>query len=197
MGDVAESNGMRISDPQVMRALAHPARIEIVEYLNSTGEVVTATECARMVGLSPSATSYHLRELAKYGLVEQAPSRGDGRERVWRSTSAHVRIEGGDNEPETAAAERALVDLYLDRDARGLEEWLDRHDEEPAEWQEASAITGNTLLLTADELRALNEKVRELVEPYQLRTRRADPPAGAREVRATYIAFPVAERTDK
>ncbi|HEY0533871.1 MAG TPA: helix-turn-helix domain-containing protein [Actinoplanes sp.] len=188
---------MRISDPQVMRALAHPARIEIVEYLNSTGEVVTATECARMVGLSPSATSYHLRELAKYGLVEQAPSRGDGRERVWRSTSAHVRIEGGDNEPETAAAERALVDLYLDRDARGLEEWLDRHDEEPAEWQEASAITGNTLLLTADELRALNEKVRELVEPYQLRTRRADPPAGAREVRATYIAFPVAERTDK
>ncbi|WP_232075867.1 ArsR/SmtB family transcription factor [Phytohabitans suffuscus] len=38
-----------------------------------------------MAGLSPSATSYHLRALARYGLVEQAPSRGDGRERVWRA----------------------------------------------------------------------------------------------------------------
>ena len=68
------------------RALAHPARIAIVEHLNNTGAVVTATEAAALVDLSPSAISYHLRELAKYGLVEQAPSRGDGRERVWRST---------------------------------------------------------------------------------------------------------------
>ncbi|MEV6843734.1 helix-turn-helix domain-containing protein [Actinoplanes sp. NPDC051411] len=185
---MAESN--RISDPRVMRALAHPARIEIVEHLNSTGEVVTATECAQLVGLTPSATSYHLRELAKYGLVEQAPSRGDGRERVWRSTSTHVQIAGTDQEPETLAAERALVNLYLDRDARRLEEWLDRHQQEPVEWQEASAIMGNTLLLTVEELRGLNEKVRELVEPYQMRARRASPPDGAREVRVNYLAFP-------
>lgn len=187
-GRVADSN--RISDPRVMRALAHPARIEIVEYLNSTGEVVTATECARLVDLSPSATSYHLRELAKYGLVEQAPSRGDGRERVWRSTSAHVQIVGSDQEPETVAAERALVDLYLDRDARRLGDWLDRQEQEPVEWQEASVIMGNTLLMTAEELRALDEKVRELVEPYHLRTRRASPPEGAREVRVNFLAFP-------
>jgi DNA-binding transcriptional ArsR family regulator len=193
-GSVADN---RISDPRVMRALAHPARIEIVEYLNSTGEVVTATECARMVGLSPSATSYHLRELAKYGLVEQAPSRGDGRERVWRGTSAHVSIAGEDREPETRAAERALVSLYLDRDARRLEEWLDRHDEEPVAWQQAGGIMGSTLLMTVDELTALSEKVRELVEPYQLRTRRASPPDGAREVRISYTAYPVPEKTDK
>jgi DNA-binding transcriptional ArsR family regulator len=187
-GGVAESN--RISDPRVMRALAHPARIEIVDYLNSTGDAVTATECAAMVDLSPSATSYHLRELAKYGLVEQAPSRGDGRERVWRSTSAHVQIASVDEEPETLAAQRALVNLYLDRDARRLEEWLDRGKDEPVEWQEASAIMGNTLLMTAEELKALTEKVRDLVEPYHMRTRRASPPEGAREVRVNYLAFP-------
>jgi DNA-binding transcriptional ArsR family regulator len=192
---VADSN--RISDPRVMRALAHPARIEIVDYLNSTGEVMTATECARLVGLSPSATSYHLRELAKYGLVEQAPSRGDGRERVWRSVTAHMRIEGADREPETKAAERALIDLYLDRDARRVEEWLDRQHEEPVEWQESSAIMGSNLLMTADELRALTERIRELVEPYQLRVRRTSWPAGAREVRVNVVAFPVPDKPDK
>ena len=55
-----------------------------MEYL-SDGHVATATECAEVCGLSPSATSYHLRALAKAGLVEEAPSRGDGRERVWRA----------------------------------------------------------------------------------------------------------------
>src|SRR6188474_2788090 len=106
MGAMAEST--RITDPQVMRALAHPARIEIMEHLGSTGAVVTATECAELVGLSPSATSYHLRELAKYGLVEQAPSRGDARERVWRSTSSGFSVDGDLAEPETRASQRAL-----------------------------------------------------------------------------------------
>src|SRR3954451_18284500 len=110
------SGGVRVSDPQVMRALAHPARIEIIDYLNNSGAVVTATECAGMVGLSPSATSYHLRELAKYGLVEQAPSRGDGRERVWRSTNSGLRIDADLEQPGARAATQALVDVYLNRD---------------------------------------------------------------------------------
>ena len=162
-----------------------------MEYLNATGEVVTATECARMVGLSPSATSYHLRELAKYGLVEQAPSRGDGRERVWRSTTGHLYFARADGEPETHAAERALIDLYINRDIRRLHEWLDRRDQDSSEWREAGAIMGSALLLTVDELERLVKQVRELMEPYQMRTRRADPPSGAREVRASYIAFPL------
>lgn len=173
-----------------MRALAHPARIEIVEYLNTTGEALTATECARLVGLSPSATSYHLRELAKYGLVEQAPGRGDGRERLWRTVSQHVRIAGDDQEPETHAAERALVDLYLDRDMRRLEYWMDHREELEPEWREVGTILGASLLVTPAELEKIAEAVRVVVEPYQTRIRRADPPDGAREVRADFLAFP-------
>jgi DNA-binding transcriptional ArsR family regulator len=185
------TGGLRISDPQVMRALAHPARIEIVEYLNSSGASVTATEMAEMVGLSPSASSYHLRELAKYGLVEHAPSRGDGRERVWRSTSSGVQIHGDAEEPEAQAAERALVDLYLNRDMARVAQWLDRQAEEPPEWRDAGAMMGQILLLTAEELTALNEQVRALMEPYRMRLRGAgDVPAGARQVRANYLAFP-------
>jgi DNA-binding transcriptional ArsR family regulator len=184
------SGGMRISDPTMMRALAHPARIEIVEYLNSTGAVVTATECAGMVGLSPSATSYHLRELAKYGLVEQAPSRGDGRERVWRSTGSGLRIDGDPDDPDARAATQALVEVYLTRDMARVRAWLARQGAESRQWLNASALMSQKLLVTAEELTELNEQVRALTERYRLRERQADAPDGARTVYVNYTAFP-------
>src|SRR5713226_3824820 len=56
-------NPLLITDPRAMRALAHPARIAILQHLVVDGPA-TATECAEIAGLSPSACSYHLRALA-------------------------------------------------------------------------------------------------------------------------------------
>ena len=182
--------GMRVTDPRVMRALAHPARIEILEYLNDTGAVVTATEVAGRVRMSPSATSYHLRELAKYGLVEQAPSRGDGRERVWQSVGGSLRIDADPEQPGAAAASQTLIDLYVERDMARVRDWMAHQGDQPAEWRDSSTLMGNRLLMTADELRALNEKVQELLEPYKMRARQDHAPEGARKVAVTYMAFP-------
>ncbi|WP_441338451.1 ArsR/SmtB family transcription factor, partial [Micromonospora sp. NBS 11-29] len=104
----SEWHRVTISDPQVMRALAHPARMAIIEHLSALGGGATATECAEIAGLSPSATSYHLRELAKFGLVRQAAGRGDARERVWQAVNPSYSVEAGpDADPETHAAEAA------------------------------------------------------------------------------------------
>jgi DNA-binding transcriptional ArsR family regulator len=181
----------RITDPKVMRALAHPARIAIIEHLSSTGAVVTATECAGLVGLSPSATSYHLRELAKNGLVEQAPSRGDGRERVWRSTTAGFSVDGDLDEPETRASQQALVDAYLTRDFARMRESLARVHEEPKAWQEATTLMGPMLLVNAEELSEVTRRIKEVLEPYRRRERMAEAPDDARVVMVHYAAFPV------
>jgi DNA-binding transcriptional ArsR family regulator len=182
---------MTISDPQVMRALAHPARLAIMEHLSTTGEAVTATGCSEIVGLSPSATSYHLRELARFGLVEQAPSRGDARERLWRSPvqSWQLDLEPGDD-AEVQAAEQTLLDVYLTRDFDRVRDWIRRARREPKEWHDAAVISGPMLLLTADELQSLNDAVFQLWEPYRRRNRQADPPAGARIVAIHYAALP-------
>lgn len=182
---------VRITDPKVMRALAHPARIAIVEHLGSTGEAVTATQCAGLVGLSPSATSYHLRELAKVGMVEQAPSRGDGRERLWRSTTSGFSVEGDSDQPEARESLQVLVDAYLARDFARLREWFARRHEQPKAWQDAAVLSGPMLLVTAAELVELNERVEALMEPYRRRERIADAPADARPVAVHYAAFPV------
>lgn len=82
----APGNPLQLTDPRMMRALAHPARIAIWQFLGLEGPA-TATECAEVAGLSPSACSYHLRTLARYGFVEEdLASAADGRQRPWRAT---------------------------------------------------------------------------------------------------------------
>jgi DNA-binding transcriptional ArsR family regulator len=181
---------MTISDPTVMRALAHPARLAIMEYLTSTGAAVTATECADVVELSPSATSYHLRELARYGLVEEAPGRGDARERLWRSTAQSLSVDAGHQAgPEARAAERAIVEIFVANELELVRDWLRRAPDEPKEWYDAAWQGMSHLLITAQELAELNEAVMDLLEPY-VRRNRTDPPAGARAVSAYYSALP-------
>ncbi|MEV0152920.1 metalloregulator ArsR/SmtB family transcription factor [Micromonospora sp. NPDC050686] len=187
-----EPRRVTISDPQVMRALAHPARISIMEYLSTLDGGATATECAEIVGLSPSATSYHLRELARSGLVEQAASRGDARERVWRSAGRGYFVDAGQAAgPEARAAEVALVEAHLARDAERTRDWFRRAGDEPPEWYETALFSDTVLLLTAADLAELNEKVLALFAPYRQRDRRGDAPAGARLVAAQYKVLPL------
>jgi DNA-binding transcriptional ArsR family regulator len=177
-----------ITDPQVMRAMAHPARLAIMERL-SDGAVATATECAEVCGLSPSATSYHLRALARAGLVEEAPSRGDGRERVWRAPHTSLRIHTETDSPETMSAARELMDLVLARDEEQIARWFDHAESEPKEWYDAAGMTRQQVYLTAAELTELFRTVEKLLEPYG-RIERPDPPEGARKVGVLFRAIP-------
>lgn len=186
-----EQRRVTISDPQVMRALAHPARLAIMEHLSSREGGATATECAEIAGLSPSATSYHLRALAKFGLIEEAPSRGDARERVWKAFSPSYTVESGpDAGSDARAAELALVDAHLARDSQRTRDWIRRAPDEPREWYEAAWFSDTLLLLTAQELAGLNQAVHELLDPYRRRVR-TDPPEGARSVAVQYRALPI------
>ncbi|MEU6206169.1 metalloregulator ArsR/SmtB family transcription factor [Micromonospora musae] len=183
--------GVRISDPQVMRALAHPARLTIMEHLSALQEGATATECAEVVGLSPSATSYHLRELAKAGLVEPAPSRGDARERIWRSVSSSWEVDAGrDAEPDALAAQTALIEAWLARELDRSRDWLRRASSEPPQWYDVARLFDSQLVVTAEELAELNDAVDRLLEPYRKRTR-TEPPPGARSVSVHYKALPL------
>ena len=107
---------VEISDPLALRALAHPARIAILEYLVLEGPA-TATQCAEIAGLSPTACSYHLRALAKYGFVEEDASAAvDGRHRPWRAKVVAVTFgEKADTPPAVRAAGRAVRDSLLQR----------------------------------------------------------------------------------
>lgn len=182
----------RITDPEVMRVLAHPARLAVLEHLGSTGGEITATEAAALVGLSPSATSYHLRALAKVGIIKDAPSRGDGRERVYRGTFDRQWIVGSDQDAdeETKLAEDRLLDAFLARSEARLQAWRRNAPEEPKEWFDVAMMTETILLMTADELVELTEKLVEAVRPYRRGARLENAPEGARPVAVQIRALP-------
>ena len=168
-------------DAAVMRAMAHPARLALLEHLRNSGPA-TATECAGVVGLSPSATSYHLRALARAGLVEAAPGRGDGRERLWRITAGRYGVRGvADLAPEGREALRALLESLLAWDDARVRRYLSQLDAEPPEWQDAAFFMDSTLQVTAAELTEVSQAVYELLEPYR-KDRRRDLPPGTRPV---------------
>ena len=179
----------KLRDPAVMRALAHPARPTLMQHLATEGPA-TATESAEIVGLSPSATSYHLRALAKVGLVEEAPGRGDGRERRWQSKVGPYQVDGGpDTDPEVRDARRELFDSFVTWEETRVRDYMARIDDEPQEWQDVSFMMESVLIMTADELAGLRRSVDELLEPYRKR-KRVEPPAAARTVSALIRAFP-------
>jgi DNA-binding transcriptional ArsR family regulator len=179
-----------------MRALAHPARLTILEEL-ALGRAGTATEFATVCGLTPSATSYHLRALAKAGLVQEAPNRGDGRERVWQLVSAGgIEVGSGPGgDPDTMKAEQELVLIWLARVEARTRSWVLRWQDESQEWYEATAMRDSLIVTTAEELAELNRKISALIEPYS-RTNRPEPPPESRTLAITYRTVPLPDKPD-
>ncbi|HVI18641.1 MAG TPA: helix-turn-helix domain-containing protein, partial [Gaiellales bacterium] len=67
MGD---TRTLRLTDPRALRALAHPTRLRLVGLLRREGPL-TATQAGALIDEVPASASFHLRQLAKYGLVEE------------------------------------------------------------------------------------------------------------------------------
>lgn len=175
-------NPLRLTDPRMMRALAHPARIAIWTHLGLEGPA-TATECAEVAGLSPSACSYHLRTLARYGFVEEdLSSAADGRQRPWRvKVVAFSFGDGPDATPAELAAGRMLSESLQASAEELRESYLDRQSEYPLQWREVLGGWQDVLHVTPGELASLQRRLMEVMGEYR-RLDRAERPGGSRRV---------------
>jgi len=184
---------VRLEDPREIRALAHPARLAVLDELFA-GRELTATECAELAGLSPSAMSYHLRALERAGIVERAEST-DGRERPWRAAGSGIEVHGSAESPLASAATAVLANSVLEQSTRQLSVWLSHMDKEDERWRELSGFSSARLWLTLEEAEEIATKVSEIVETYRGRTgdRRPD---GARRMRLGFLFFPLGDATD-
>lgn len=168
----------------------HPVREALLELIGRDG-VVTATAAARELGGSTGLYSFHLRQLARFGIIEEAPSAG-GRVRPWRLARAAVAPS-----PDQASP-RPVSDADLGEVARGLEDesyrrWLDQRDTAPAAWRRDQAFS-QVVYLTPDEMAGMAEVIRALLAQYRHREARpaARPPEAA-PVAVVARLFPLLE----
>jgi DNA-binding transcriptional ArsR family regulator len=177
-----------LTDPRAIRALAHPARLTVIDELYA-GREMTATECAELAGLSPSAMSYHLRSLEKYGIVERVESATDGRERPWRAAGRYLQVESTTGGVGEFAAAAALSSTVLGRTVEQFEQYLARRADESKEWLDATEASYGQLWLRPDEAKEVAAQFVRSIEKYRGR-RTGDRPEGARRMRLAVMLFP-------
>lgn len=181
----------KVSDARTLRALAHPVRIALLEML-SIGGAMTATEVGEQIGETPTTCSFHLRQLAKYGFVEEAGG-GQGRSRPWRMTSIGLSIAGTHDDPESEIAASALMRLLRERQMDRYRTWLETKATYPPQWREAAGDNEYVFYLTAEELKQLNEELSVMLRS-RVTERLTDPatrPPGAIPVEMLMISFPI------
>jgi predicted transcriptional regulator len=178
-----------LTDPRELRAMTHPVRLALLEVLH-LHEMLTATEAGELIGESPTTCSFHLRQLAKYGFVEEA---GDapGRRRPWRLATRGVRFSAASGDPEMGAASIALEGLLVQRWIERFSQWQRARSHYPDEWQAAAMVDEFLVHVTPAELHALQTEVLALVDRYHARN--TDPslrPEGSRPVEIVAFGYP-------
>jgi predicted transcriptional regulator len=182
----------RLTDPKALRALAHPIRLSLLGLLRTEGPL-TATQAGDRLGESSASCSFHLRQLAKYGLVEEAGG-GTGRQRPWQATAMFTNIPEVTDSPELAAASGLFRSILAERYFEEMMRWLEARPDEPEEWQQAAHFGDTILYLSAAELAELGEEVRALFDRYLARYTSPElRPSDARLVSYLHLAFPVVD----
>lgn len=137
-------------------------RLRILGLLRVQGPA-TASSLAERLGLNSGATSYHLRQLAQHGFIEDDAERGNGRERWWRASHSSTRV--GEGAGERTEQEKDEVEAYLQTVVTIYQEQMQRAIEEhallPREWQEATTFSDYHQKLTPARARDLVDKLDE------------------------------------
>lgn len=180
----------QVTDVDTLRALAHPLRVRLLGALRLDGSA-TASELGRRFGESSGSTSYHLRQLERFGFVvedDQQPSR---RERRWRAAHDVTSFRPADFLDEAAGREALEVmeqqqlRLLLDT----VQAWHREKAEWPREWVDAAEQSDLHLWLSPAELAAMNHELLAVVQRWIARQRHPTDP-DARQVSLYLVAVP-------
>lgn len=187
----SEPRRVRLESAQ-LRVLAHPLRSRLLSALRGYGPA-TATVLAQRLRTNSGATSYHVRQLAEVGLVEEDLDRGNGRERWWRS--AHDITSWTDTafdaDPDDRAASDWLARHHLRLMGQWVENWMEARREWPLAWREVADQSDYEFHLTPEQLAALLGEVHEVIARH--RRDAGDALPGAERCAVLLQAFPIQE----
>ena len=164
-----------VDDLDTLKAIAHPLRMRLLGALRIDGPA-TASQLGRRLGESSGSTSYHLRQLERYGFVTDDEEQPSGRERRWRAVhdmtafpTTLADVPGADD----------LLGVVRGRQIEVMQQGL-------AAWTEPSpgiGISDYALRLDPEDVLALNQEIDDVIGRYADRS-------GEREVTVHVLTLP-------
>jgi DNA-binding transcriptional ArsR family regulator len=188
--DDPRSTLRELTDPKTLRALTHPVRLALLEELALEGPL-TATQAGELIGESPTTCSFHFRQLAKYGFVEEAGA-GPGRQRPWKVAHTGMRFSDVTDDPEMSIAAKGLERMVFDRAMSRFASYHDSKSTYSKEWQEAAQNAETILWVTPEELSEVTNEVLTIFSRFN--ERHTDPSTrveGALPVEVLFLSYPV------
>lgn len=161
-----------VRDPGFLRAMAHPLRMKLGQLLSVHGPM-TATELSELVDESPANCSFHLRKMARWGFIEEAPG-GKGRERRWKAKTGGWGVDPEDLSTEGKAAHRALRAVQRQHLTWQEEQWEDRKHEFAEEWRRQVFTYDWEGPLSAEQLREISDGFGDVLRRVQRSGRQQD-----------------------
>jgi len=177
---------LELHDPRVLRAIAHPVRSRILTELDAHGPL-RAADVAKLLDIPANSASFHLRQLAKFGMVEEDPEAArDKRDRVWRATRDDYDIDIGELEKSPGGkAASAVFRRTKEAWTRHLVELAYGDDRTPGVHR---SVSEQAVRLTKAEARQLTEELADLVQGWRDRTK-----SGKDDDRRTYHVLQIVQ----
>ena len=172
-----------LSDIEALKALAHPLRQQMLTRLQQQGPA-TSADMATEFNVDRGAASYHLRQLARFGFVEEDTERSAGRRRYWRAVAQDMRLPNGPVDTEVAAVAFEIGRQWVERSESDLHAYLS-HRETFGEFAVAAQHSFGGTALTPQELAQFGEEYIALLSRWH-----REPAAGRRHISVLFHAFP-------
>jgi DNA-binding transcriptional ArsR family regulator len=156
---------VQVADVRALRALSHPLRMRLLGRLRLDGPA-TASQLGRVVGESSGSTSYHLRQLAAYGFVEEVEDQGTARERWWRARHRMTSWQAADLVAQDGGEEvqDEMTRLQIDQHGRVLDAWFTQKDALAPDWAAAASLSDHGMRLRPEQARALADELNAVLE---------------------------------
>lgn len=152
-----------VPDVTQLKALSHPVRLRILGLLRTLGPA-TASQVARRLDLNSGATSYHLRQLADHGFIEEATELGNKRDRWWRASTQMTSVRDDVvTTDEGRDATDAFHHLAVTHATSRMQAAAARRGGEDESWRHLTSVSDLQVPVTAEQAHAIQSRFEDLV----------------------------------